>query len=142
MVRELSERKNKLSSQLNNLDRQPQAQAEKKGQISEGLRISEKEKIENESIIEETDKRINSLRVELNEIQEKSIQIRERKASSGATIEGLKKRKDDLLERVETELNLNENNILEFSNLNQIENLPDAVTQEEKLDKKTRELGY
>ena len=139
MVRELSERKNKLSSQLTNLDQQPQAQAEKKGQISEGLRISEKEKIENESIIEETDKRINSLRVELNEIQEKSIQIRERKASSGATIEGLKKRKDDLLERVETELNLNENNILEFSNLNHVENLPDAVTQEEKLDEKKRE---
>ena len=139
MVRELSERKNKLSSQLNNLDRQPQAQAEKKGQISEGLRISEKEKIENESIIEETDKRINSLRVELNEIQEKSIQIRERKASSGATIDGLKKRKDDLLDRISTELNLGENNILENSNLYQIDELPDAVTQEEKLDEKKRE---
>ena len=34
------------------------------------------------SIIEETDKKINSLRLELNEVQEKSIQIRERKASS------------------------------------------------------------
>ena len=44
--------------------------------------------------------------MELNEVQEKSIQIRERKASSGATIEGLKKRKDDLLERISTELNL------------------------------------
>ena len=139
MVRELSERKNKLSSQLNNLDRQPQAQAEKKGQISEGLRISEKEKIENESIIEETDKRINSLRVELNEIQEKSIQIRERKASSGATIDGLKKRKDDLLDRISTELNLRENNILENSNLYQIDKLPDAVAQEEILDGKKRE---
>jgi len=139
MVRELSERKNKLSSQLNNLDRQPQAQAEKKGQISEGLRISEKEKIENESIIEETDKRINSLRVELNEIQEKSIQIRERKASSGATIDGLKKRKDDLLDRINTELNLGENNILENSNLYQTDELPDAVTQEETLDGKKRE---
>ena len=139
MVRELSERKNKLSSQLNNLDRQPQAQAEKKGQISEGLRISEKEKIENESIIKETDKRINSLRVELNEIQEKSIQIRERKASSGATIDGLKKRKDDLLDRINTELNLGENNILENSNLYQTDELPDAVTQEETLDGKKRE---
>ena len=139
MVRELIERKNKLSSQLNNLDRQPQAQAEKKGQISEGLRISEKEKIENESIIEETDRRINSLRVELNEIQEKSIQIRERKASSGATIDGLKKRKDDLLDRINTELNLGENNILENSNLYQIGELPDAVTQEETLDEKKRE---
>jgi len=43
---------------------------------------------------------LGSVGSELNEIKEKMIQIRERKASSGATIEGLKKRKDDLLERV------------------------------------------
>ena len=83
--------------------------------------------------------KIDNLRVELNHTKENTIQIRERKASSGATIEGLKKRKDDLLERVETELNLNENNILEFSSLSQVENLPDAVTQEELLDEKKRE---
>ncbi len=139
MIIELTDRKKVLSNQLNELEKQPQIQAEKKGQISENLRISEKEKNENEVIIEEIDKKINSLRSELNETQEKTIQIRERKASSGATIDGLKKRKDDLLERVETELNLNENNILKFSNLNQVENLPDAVTQEELLDKKKRE---
>ncbi len=139
MITELTDRKKILSSQLDQLEKQPQIQAEKKGQISENLRISEKEKNENEVIIEEIDKKINSLRSELNETQEKTIQIRERKASSGATIEGLKKRKDDLLERVKTELNLNENDILEFSNLNQVENLPDAVTQEELLDKKKRE---
>ncbi len=139
MITELTDRKKTLSNQLDQLEKQPQIQAEKKGQISENLRISEKEKNENEVIIEEIDKKINSLRSELNETQEKTIQIRERKASSGATIEGLKKRKDDLLERVETDLNLNENDILEFSNLNQVENLPDAVAQEELLDKKKRE---
>jgi chromosome segregation protein len=139
MVNELSERKNKLLSQLNERDQQPKIQAEKKGQISEGLRISEEEKNENEKIIEETDKKIGSLRIELNEIQEKSIQIRERKASSGATIEGLKKRKDDLLDRVSSDLNLLENNILENSNLNGIEDLPDSISQEETLDKKKRE---
>ncbi len=139
MITELNDRKKVLSNQLDQLEKQPQIQAEKKGQISENLRISEKEKNENEVIIEEIDKKINSLRSELNETQERTIQIRERKASSGATIEGLKKRKDDLLERVETELNLNENDILEFSNLNQVENLPDAVAQEELLDKKKRE---
>jgi len=139
MITELTDRKKVLINQLNQLEKQPQIQAEKKGQISENLRISEKEKNENEIIIEEIDKKINSLRSELNETQEKTIQIRERKASSGATIEGLKKRKADLLERVETELNLNENNILEFSNLNQVENLPDAVAQEELLDEKKRE---
>ena len=83
-----------LSNKLNELRKTTSIQAEKKGQISENLRISEKEKNENEIVIEETDIRINSLRSELNEIKEKMIQIRERKASSGATIEGLKKRKE------------------------------------------------
>ncbi|MDB2485798.1 AAA family ATPase [Pelagibacteraceae bacterium] len=139
MVSELTERKNKLLSQLNERDQQPKAQAERKGQITEGLRISQNEKIENEKIIEETDKKINSLRLELNDVQERSIQIRERKASSGATVEGLKKRKEDLLERVSSELNLEENDILENSNLNGVVELPNSVDQEEALDEKKRE---
>ena len=139
MVTELTERKNKLLSQLNERDQQPKVQAEKKGQATEGLRISQDEKIENEKIIEETDKKINSLRLELNDVQERSIQIRERKASSGATVEGLKKRKDDLLERVISELNLEENDILENSNLNGVEELPDSVAQEDALDEKKKD---
>jgi chromosome segregation protein len=139
MVTELIERKDKLSSQLKELDNQPQIQAERKGQISENLRISDKEKIDNDLIIEETDNKIETLRNELNEIQEQSIQIRERKASSGATIEGLQKRKSDLLDRINSELNLNEDNILENSNLNGTEELPNAVDQEDNLDKKKQE---
>jgi chromosome segregation protein len=139
MVTELIERKDKLSSQLKELDNQPQIQAERKGQISESLRISDKEKIDNDLIIEETDNKIETLRNELNEIQEQSIQIRERKASSGATIEGLQKRKSDLLDRINSELNLNEDNILENSNLNGTEELPNAVDQEDNLDKKKQE---
>ena len=139
MVNELSQRKSKLNSQLENLNNQPKLQAEKKGQISEGLRISEEEKDLNESVIYSTDEKIKNLRNQLNEIQEQSIQIRERKASSGATIEGLKKRKNDLIERIESELSLNENNILENSNLFGKEELPDAVIQEDLLDKKKQE---
>ena len=139
MVSELSERKNKLNSQLDKLDNQPKLQAEKKGQISEGLRISEQEKTENESIINSTDEKIETLRLQLNEIQEQSIQIRERKASSGATIDGLKKRKSDLVDRINSELNLAEEDILENSNLFGKEELPDAVNQEDLLDKKKQE---
>ena len=139
MVKELSERKEKLNKQLENLDNQPEIQAEKKGQISENLRISEQEKNDNEKIINETDKKIEILRNQLNEIQEQSIQIRERKASSGATIEGLKKRKNDLVDRINSELNLTEQNILENSNLNGVEELPDAVNQEDFLDKKKQQ---
>ena len=139
MVAELTERKNKFTSQLTELDNQPKVQAERKGQISENLRISDKDKIDNNAVIEETDQTIESLRSQLNEIQEQSIQIRERKASSGATIEGLNKRKSDLLDRINSELDLSEENILENSNLNGIEELPDAVDQEDDLDKKKQE---
>ncbi len=139
MVNELSERKNKLNLQFEKLDNQPKIQAEKKGQISENLRISEKEKIENEKIIDETDEKIETFRTELNKVQEESIQIRERKASSGATIDGLNKRKNDLIDRISSELNLNEENILQNSNLNGVEDLPDAVNQEDLLDKKKQE---
>ena len=139
MVNELSERKGKLSTQLDKLDNQPKLQAEKKGQITEGLRISEEEKNDNERIISDTDDKIEKLRDELNKVQEQSIQIRERKASSGATIEGLTKRKSDLLDRVNSELNLNEDNILENSNLNGLEELPNHIDQEDRLDKKKQE---
>ena len=139
MVSELTDRKKKLSIQLEKLDNQPKFQAEKKGQISEGLRISEEEKNENESIISITDEKIETLRGQLNEIQEQSIQIRERKASSSATIEGLQKRKNDLIDRISSELNFTEQNILENSNLFGIEEYPDAVIQEDLLDKKKQE---
>jgi chromosome segregation protein len=139
MVEELTERKNKLTTQFKELDNQPRVQAERKGQITENLRISDKEKIENDTVIEETDKKIETLRAQLNEIQEQSIQIRERKASSGATIEGLQKRKSDLLDRINSELSLTEDNILENSNLNGIDELPNSVDQEDSLDKKKQE---
>ena len=139
MVSELTDRQKKLNIQLEKLDNQPKIQAEKKGQISEGLRIAEKEKNENELIINTTDEKIETLRSQLNQIQEQSIQIRERKASSGATVEGLKKRKNDLIDRINSELSLDEENILENSNLFGKEDLPDAVNQEDLLDKKKQE---
>ena len=139
MVNELTERKNRLNLQLEKQDNQPKLQAEKKGQISESLRVSEQEKTENENIIGSTDEKIENLRTQLNEIQEQSIQIRERKASSSATIEGLKKRKNDLIDRINSELSLNEVNILENSNLFGKEEIPDAVNQEDLLDKKKQE---
>ena len=112
---------------------------EKKGQISENLRISEKEKIDNEKLIDELDQKVSQLRNDLKTTKENSIEIRERKASSGATIDGLNKRRNDLLDRIETDLNIKEYNLLEFSNLEKEDEFPDAVSQEESLDKKKRD---
>ena len=44
-----------------------------------------------------------------------------------------------MIDRINSELNLNEENILENSNLNGLEDLPDAVNQEDLLDKKKQE---
>ena len=139
MVDELKERKNKILLKLNDLEIQPQTQAETKGKISEALRISEEEKNEGENEVEKIEQDIVGLREELNSTKENSIEIRERKASSAATIEGLNKRKKDLLERVMTELNLEEDELLNFSNLEKDGELPDTITQEELLDEKKRE---
>ena len=139
MVNELNTRKKKLLEKLNKLETEPQTQAEKKGQISENLRSSEIEKQEDEVAINEIDKKINSLHSDLSSTQEKMIQVRERRASSSATIDGLKQRRNDLLERINAELNLNENNLLEFSDLEKSESLPDSVEQEELLDEKKRQ---
>ena len=138
-INELNERKKSLNQKLDELDKQPQTQAEKKGKISENLRISENEKKENEVLIDQIDNQINNFRNELNTTKESSIEIRERKASSSATIEGLDKRRNDLLDRIDTDLNLNEESLLGFSNLEKEDEFPDAVTQEELLDAKKRE---
>ena len=139
MVNELEERKIKFNDKLEEFESQPQSQAEKKGKISENLRISEQEKNINELKISDLDEKISELRKNLNFTKESSIEIRERKASSGATVEGLNKRRQDLLDRVQDELSLNESELLNYSNLEKEDEFPDALTQEELLDEKKRQ---
>ena len=139
MVNELEERKIKFTDKLEEFESQPQSQAEKKGKISENLRISEQEKSANELKISDLDEKISELRKNLNFTKESSIEIRERKASSGATVEGLNKRRQDLLDRVQDELSLNESELLNYSNLEKEDEFPDALTQEELLDEKKRQ---
>ena len=103
------------------------------------MRISEQEKSANELKISDLDEKISELRKNLNFTKESSIEIRERKASSGATVEGLNKRRQDLLDRVQDELSLNESELLNYSNLEKEDEFPDALTQEELLDEKKRQ---
>ena len=139
MMTQLANRKEKLNQRLLELEKQPNLNAEKKGQISENLRISEKDKESNDSKINSLEQQLEENRIKLNEIRENSISVREKRASSNATIVGLNKRKNDLIERVESELNIKEENLLDYSNLEKEEEFPDTVTQEELLDKKKRD---
>ncbi len=139
MIIQLSDRKQKLNQRLSELEKQPNINAEKKGQISENLRISENDKEKNENSIQIFEQQLEDNKLKLNEIKENSISVREKRASANATIIGLNKRKNDLIERAEGELNINEENLLEFSNLEKEEEFPDTVSQEELLDKKKRD---
>ena len=139
MIIQLSERKEKLSQKLSELEKQPSLNAEKKGQISENLRISENEKINNETKINSFEKQLEENKIKLNELKESSISVREKRASANATIIGLNKRKSDLIERVESEINVKVEDLLDFSNLEKEDEFPDTVTQEELLDKKKRD---
>ena len=60
MIIQLADRKEKLNQKLSNLEKQPNLNAEKKGQISENLRISDNEKESNET-------KINNLEQQLDE---------------------------------------------------------------------------
>ena len=139
MIIQLGDRKEKLNKKLSDLEKQPNINAEKKGQISENLRISENEKENNEVKINTFEQQLEENIYKLNEIKESSISVREKRASANATIVGLNKRKNDLIERVEGELNIKEENLLDFSNLEKEEEFPDTVSQEELLDKKKRD---
>ena len=139
MIVQLGDRKDKITQRLLDLEKQPNINAEKKGQISENLRISEKEKENNETKINNLEIQLEEKKSKLNEIKESSITVREKRASANATIIGLNKRKNDLIERVESELNIMEKNLLEFSNLEKEDEFPDTVSQEELLDKKKRD---
>jgi len=94
------------------------------------------EEIENELI--EAEKKYNLINQNIKEIQSKLSDLKENKARNEATIEGIEKRKKDLLYSVKSELNIdNENSILSQSDLNNVspENLPSLEKQTQKTEK-------
>ena len=103
------------------------------------------EEIENELI--EAEKKYNLINQNIKEIQSKLSDLKENKARNEATIEGIEKRKKDLLYSVKSELNIDsENSILSQSDLNNVstENLPsleDQTQKTEKIKKQRESLG-
>ena len=139
MLNELNLRKEKILDNLNKLEKQPQNLAVLKGQAIENIKSAEKEKINIENELNKAEEIFNQHNHGLKNIQEQMMLIREKRATSVATLEGLKKRRLDLLERIDQELNLNESSLFDFSNLTSKDNLPDSLMQEEQLDAKKRE---
>ena len=117
MLSELNSRKEKILGNLNKLEKQPQNIAVLKGQAIENIKSAEKEKIIIESDLIKAEEIFNQHNLGLKNIQEQMMLIREKRATSIATLTGLKKRRLDLLERIDQELNLNETNLFNSSNI-------------------------
>ena len=135
---ELTDRKNKLLSELNDNQKNPERIATSKGQNLQNLENTKKrnEEIDNELL--EAEKKYNTINQNLKEIQLKLSDLKENKARNEATIEGIENRKKDLLHSVKNELNINdEASLLPQSNLNDIspESLPSLEEQSQKAEK-------
>ena len=147
MVSELNERKNKIQTEQDENQKNPERIATSKGQNLQNLENTKKrnEEIENELI--ESEKKFNLINKNLKEIQLKLSNLKENKARFEATTEGMDNRKKDLLYSVKNELNIdNEVSLLALSDLNNLStedfpNIEDQIQKVEKIKKQRESLG-
>ena len=142
MTSELTDRKNKLLSELNENQKNPEQIAVNKGQNLQNLENTKKDSEELEIQIGKAEEKYNFINKNLSSIQEKFAVLRENKARFEATIEGIDQRKMDLIYLIKNELKIeNVNSLLSISDLNKTDQIPSVAEQEDKLTnmKKNRE---
>ncbi len=138
MLLELTNRKMKIKSELSENQKNPEKIATKKGQYIQNLENTKKQTEDLQDQLGKAEEKYNQINLNLKSIQEKLSISRENKARNEATIEGIEKRKKDLIYSIKNELNINdENNLLSNSDLNNLnyDQLPTIELQENKLEK-------
>jgi len=141
MSKELDDRINKVRTDLENIAKLPEQVAIKKGQLIQNTTNTESKKQELSDELAGSEEEYQEINKELKTVERKMMTARENKARSGATLEGLENRKKDLINTLKIDLNIDENNLLENSDLKNVEDLPNVVEQEDKLDSKKNERG-
>jgi len=147
MIKELSERKSRVKSEINENQKNPEKIATTKGQNIQNIENTKKRSEELNEELNKAEEKYNIINQNLKEIQEKFSILRENKARSEATLEGIEKRKKDLMYSIKNDLKLNnENDLLSVSNLNALtpENYPSLEKQEvtlEKIKKQRESIG-
>jgi len=147
MINELNGRKSKIKTEINDNQKNPEKIATTKGQNIQNVENTKKRSEELNEELAKAETKYNFINQNLKEIQEKFSILRENKARSEATIEGIEKRKKDLVYSIKNDLKLdNENNLLSISDLNTLtpEKYPSLEKQElilEKIKKKREALG-
>ena len=138
MMAELTQRKMKIISEIDDNQKNPEKIATSKGQNIQNLENTKRRSEELQIELAEAEKKYNVINQNIKEIQEKLSLIRENKARNEATIEGIENRTKDLLYNVKNELNIdNENNLITHSDLNNLDenNFPTIEGQEKKVEK-------
>ena len=134
MILELRERIKKLELEIEENQKNPEQIAISKGQNIQNLENTKKQNEELEKEIENAEAEFNSINKNLKTIQEKFTIVREDKARLEATIDGIEQRKMDLIYLIKNELKIeNVNNLLSFSDLTDVEEMPTVEEQETKL---------
>ena len=124
---------------MENIAKLPETIAIKKGQLMQNTTDTENRKEEISSELSEAEENYQKTNKDLRAVEQKMMLARENKARSGATLEGLENRKKDLIGALKNDLNIEENNLLDNSNLKNVEELPNVIEQEDKLDAKKNE---
>ena len=139
MSKELNERMDKVKVDLENIAKLPEQMAIKKGQLMQNSIDTESKKQELSADLVSAEDEYQEINKELKIVERKMMTARENKARSGATLEGLENRKNDLVGTLKIDLNIEEKNLLEKSDLKNIEDLPNVIEQEDRLDSKKNE---
>ena len=142
MILDLTERRKKLSNELEESQKDPEKIAISKGQNLQNLENTKKQSEELEVEINAAENKFNSIDGASKSLQEKFAVLRENKARFEATIEGIDQRKMDLIYVIKKELKIeNINNLFSITGFSDPEKLPSIDEQESILAelKKSRE---
>ena len=139
MSNELNERINTVKTDMESIVKLPEQLAEKKGRLMQNIYDTESKKQELLNELAGAEGEYLKINKELKAFEQKMMVAREDKARSGATLEGLQNRKKDLVNTLKNDLHIDENNLLDSSDIKNKENLPNVIEQEDKLDAKKNE---
>ena len=139
MAKELNSRIDKIKNDIEQITKLPEVIAIKKGQLMQNTTNTENEKLDSSTKLSQSEEEYKEINKKLRIVEQKMMTARENKARSGATLEGLENRKKDLLGSLKNDLNIDEKNLKNNSDLKDIDALPNVIEQEDKLDTKKNE---
>ena len=139
MAKELNSRIDKIKNDIEQITKLPEVIAIKKGQLMQNTTNTENEKLDSSTKLSQSEEEYKEINKKLRIVEQKMMTARENKARSGATLDGLENRKKDLLGSLKNDLNIDEKNLKNNSDLKDIDALPNVIEQEDKLDTKKNE---